>query len=210
MSAAALQEQPAQQAQPPAEPSQAPAPQAPPPSEPAQAAPEQSKDTTKPAEQPDTKEAKPGQSAPPPPAGQPPPDQQNTSPAGPTPPTTKESSQLAGKAPAKKKPRKRKPASSRVVVRQGGTSDPTVELSPSLTPEQASHQRQSTDQLLAVTELNLKKVATRQIRPTERETINQIHSYTDQAKAALKAGDLERSHNLAFKAYLLSDELQRN
>jgi hypothetical protein len=97
-----------------------------------------------------------------------------------------------------------------VVVRQGGTSDPIVELSPGLTPEQTSHQRQSTDQLLAVTELNLKKVATRQIRPTERETINQIHSYTDQAKAALKAGDLERSHNLAFKAYLLSDEMQRH
>lgn len=103
--------------------------------------------------------------------------------------------------------RKKKASPSRKVVRDGGTSDVAVELSPGMSQQQASRQRQDAAQLMASTDENLKKIAARQLKPNEQEAVNQIHNYMEQAKAALKAGDLERSHNLALKAHLLSDAL---
>jgi hypothetical protein len=37
--------------------------------------------------------------------------------------------------------------------------------------------------------------------------VSQIKQFMEQSKAAVAAGDLERGHNLALKAHLLSDEL---
>lgn len=111
---------------------------------------------------------------------------------------------------AKTKRRKCKPASARKVVRQGGTSDVAVDLSPAVSQEQASHQRQNASQLIASTDENLKKIASRQLKPSQQETLNQIQNYMQQARTALAAGELERSRNLAFKAHLLSDELLRH
>lgn len=39
--------------------------------------------------------------------------------------------------------------------------------------------------------------------------VNQIRQFVEQAKAAVTAGDVERGHNLAVKARLLSDELAK-
>ncbi len=93
------------------------------------------------------------------------------------------------------------------VVRNGSTADPEVQLSPGITRDQASHQRQRTAELLASTEANLKTISGRQLNPSQQEAVNQIHRYMTQAKEADDEGDLQRARNLAFKARLLSDDL---
>jgi len=99
------------------------------------------------------------------------------------------------------------PGPTKTVVRDGSTSDPAVQISPSLSGEQASHQRQNTTQLLATTDANLKKMSGRELSSGQQDTVNQIRKYMEQANAAVEAGDLQRARNLAFKAHLLSDEL---
>jgi hypothetical protein len=99
------------------------------------------------------------------------------------------------------------PGSEKVVVRNGGTAEPAVQLSPPLSEEQASHQRENTDGLLATTDSNLKQMSAHSLSPGQQDTVAQIRSYMHQAKKASSAGDLERAYNLAFKAHLLSDEL---
>jgi hypothetical protein len=94
----------------------------------------------------------------------------------------------------------------KVVIRNGGTDEPTVQLKGDSSAGQAPSPRSTTD-LALVTEENLKKIAGRQLTPSERDTVNQIKQFMDQSKAAVAAGDLERGHNLAVKARLLSDEL---
>jgi hypothetical protein len=99
---------------------------------------------------------------------------------------------------------------SKVVVPNGGTSDPNVQLAPSLTRQQAANQRQDTNQLLASTESNLKAIADSQLKSSQQDVVKQIEQYVAQAKEATKAGDLERAHNLALKAQLLSEELVKH
>jgi hypothetical protein len=67
-------------------------------------------------------------------------------------------------------------------------------------------QRTSTTKLIDGTEANLKSL-TRQLSSDEQNTVAQIRNYLNQARAALKDSDLERAHNLAVKANLLSNEL---
>ena len=93
-----------------------------------------------------------------------------------------------------------------VVIKNGGSDEPTVELKGNSTAEQASQQRFTTEQLTTATEENLKKIAGRQLNPSERETLSQIKQFMEQTKSAIAAGDLTRAHNLAMKAHLLSDE----
>jgi hypothetical protein len=93
------------------------------------------------------------------------------------------------------------------VVRNGGTDEPTIKLTGETTAAQASQERATTDQLNASTEENLKKIADRQLAPSQQEIVTQIQQFVDQSKQAVAAGDLERAHNLALKARLLSDEL---
>jgi hypothetical protein len=96
------------------------------------------------------------------------------------------------------------------VVRNGSTGDPEVQLSPGITRDQASHQRQRTAELLAATETNLKTISGRQLGVSQQEAVTQIHRYITQAKEADDAGDLQRARNLAFKARLLSDDLVKH
>ena len=90
--------------------------------------------------------------------------------------------------------------SEKKVVRNGGTVDPVVQLAPGMSAEQASSQRQSTTQLLAATDANLKQISSRQLNSTQQDSVSQIRKYMEQAKAAEKAGDVQRAHNLASKA----------
>lgn len=105
-----------------------------------------------------------------------------------------------------------KPASStpcpppKKVVRHGGSNDPAVQVTGGTATEQASHQR-STEQLKLATEENLKKIEGRELSPSQEEMKNQIKQFMEQSKTAAVAGDLDGAHNLALKAYLLSDEL---
>ncbi len=92
------------------------------------------------------------------------------------------------------------------VVRHGGSNEPGVQITGGTTAEQSLHQR-STDQLRLATEENLKKIEGRQLSPSQQEMKNQINQFMEQSKTAVAAGDLDRAHNLATKAHLLSDEL---
>jgi hypothetical protein len=91
------------------------------------------------------------------------------------------------------------------IVKDGGMAEPTVQRKSDTqnTPDQVS----TTEQLRATTEDNLKKIAGRELNASQQQTVDQIKLFMDQSKAAVAEGDLERGHNLAMKARLLSDEL---
>jgi hypothetical protein len=95
----------------------------------------------------------------------------------------------------------------KTVVRNGGAADPSVDLSPGLSPQQASHQIDSTNQLLATSDANLKKIAGRPLSASQQDTVKQVKSYMEQAKTAADGGDPQRAYHLAVKANLLSTEL---
>jgi hypothetical protein len=65
----------------------------------------------------------------------------------------------------------------------------------------------STYQLLASSDANLKKISGRPLNASQQDTVKQIKSYMEQANRAAKDGDLQRAHNLAVKANLLAAEL---
>jgi hypothetical protein len=90
-----------------------------------------------------------------------------------------------------------------VIVQQGGTSEPSIQLAGAATAPQAN----TANQMLATTESNLKKITGQQLTSSQQDMVNQIHQFIDQSKAAVQDGDLERARTLAWKAQLLSDEL---
>lgn len=96
------------------------------------------------------------------------------------------------------------------MVREGSTPEPNSQLTPGMSEEQASHSRQTTSQLLSTTEANLRRASERQLRADQQATVEQIRKFMEQANAAVKAGDLQRGHNLAMKAHLLSDDLVKH
>jgi hypothetical protein len=95
----------------------------------------------------------------------------------------------------------------KIVVRNGGTSEGTVQLSGGSSAGKESPRRAGTDKLLGSTEEALKKIDSLQLDSTQQQTAKQIHQYVVQSKTALAAGDLDLAHNLALKAHLLADEL---
>jgi hypothetical protein len=101
-------------------------------------------------------------------------------------------------------------APSKKVVRNGSTADPPIQLAPGPGQGQSSQQLQSTTQLLASADDNLKKIAGRQLNQNQQDSVKQIRVYIDQAKTAQAAGAVDRAHNLAVKAQLLSDDLARH
>lgn len=158
---------------------------------------------------------------PPPPAAVPPaqpapdaslPQTQTSTPSTP-PQKTKPAYQSSVNKSSVKKPRAKTKTqgtpSGKVVVKNGGARDTSGQISPGISAEQESHQRETTSQLLATTDANLKKIAGRPLTSTQQNMLEQIHSYLNQAKTAANARDVTRAHTLAFKAHLLSDELTR-
>jgi hypothetical protein len=123
-------------------------------------------------------------------------------PATPADPLTPADGSAAKTAPVKCPPPK-------TVVHNGGTIEPAIQITSGVDAEKASSQRWTTDQLVGSTEENLKKISGRQMNTDQQEMLNQIHQFLDQSKAAIDAGDIERAHNLAMKARLLSDELAK-
>jgi type VI protein secretion system component VasK len=92
------------------------------------------------------------------------------------------------------------------VVRQGGSSEPSIQLAGGTAVDQTSHQH-DTDEMLGETNTNLKKIADRQLTPSQQDMLSQIRQFMDQSKTAVEAGDLDRARTLAWKAELLSEEL---
>ncbi len=97
----------------------------------------------------------------------------------------------------------------KTVVRNGSTADPTEDPSPSPSPR-ASQQSETTQQLLASSDANLKKISGRQLSASQQDTVKQVESYMEQANTAAKDGDAQRAYNLAVKANLLSAELAKH
>jgi hypothetical protein len=95
----------------------------------------------------------------------------------------------------------------RRVVRHGSTGEPTAQLAPGMTAEQALRDRRNTEQLLISTETNLRKLSARNLNQSQQDTISQIRNYMVGSRSALQTGDLSRARNLAFKAHLLADDL---
>jgi outer membrane biosynthesis protein TonB len=171
---------------------------------------------------PDTQESQPAQpkqdaapSAPqqdqpsqPPPANTPaaaPPSGTEQSPAKPKPAVPAKKSSAKKKHPAKAasdEPQKR-------VIHRGSTVEPTTQLSPGITDEQAARQRESTNKLLASTDASLQKLSGRQLTKDEQDTVTQIRRFMQQVKKADADGDLQRAYKLAVKARLLSDALAK-
>jgi len=102
-----------------------------------------------------------------------------------------------------KKPRK-------VVVREGGASEPAAQIVTGMTVEEASSERREAEKFLDAAEENLKRVAGRTLDAQQQETTSQIHNYVERARLALKEGDISRGHTLALKANLLADDLVKH
>ena len=98
----------------------------------------------------------------------------------------------------------------KIVVREGGATEPPAQIVPGIAPQQASQQRQKAVELLGSAEENLKQLAGRSLGLEQQETVAQIHNYVDGARSALKDGDTQRAHTLALKAYLLADDLVKH
>ncbi|HET7442397.1 MAG TPA: hypothetical protein VFJ47_13930 [Terriglobales bacterium] len=195
------------------EPKAKPAPEPPPPTKPGdnpQSQPAENPNQTAPAQSPN---AAPGSN----PSGSPAPEANPAAPVSPAP--TSENAPANPNAPAPPKPSPTvtsKPqnggtaSSKRRVIREGGTGDANAMLAPSMTAEQASRQRENTTRLLNSADTNLQKITGRQLNPDKQAAVDQIRTYMQQAKDALSRGDLQRSHNLALKANLLSEDLARH
>jgi hypothetical protein len=113
------------------------------------------------------------------------------------------------KSATKKDPPQANSEPKKVVVRNGGAPEPTSQLTPGMSRDQASRSRQTIVRLLASTEENLKRTSGRSLTQNQQAMVDQIRAFITQAHAALKVGDLQRGHNLAVKAHLLSDDLLR-
>lgn len=117
-----------------------------------------------------------------------------------SPPNTKSGSTNSANAQKPCPPKK-------IIVKNGGSDEAPVELKGDTPAAKASSDLLNTEQLHLVTVDNLKKIEGRQLTENQQEMVNQIKQFMDQSKAAVADGDLERGHNLAMKARLLSDEL---
>jgi len=103
----------------------------------------------------------------------------------------------------RKKPRK-------VVVREGGASEPAAQIVTGMTVEEASSQGQETEKLLDSSEEYLRRLLGRPLDSEQQQTVSQIHNYEQRARVALKEGDISRGHTLATKANLLAEDLLKH
>lgn len=97
----------------------------------------------------------------------------------------------------------------KIVVRKGGATEPAAQIAPGMTPEETVRQRQTAEGLLAATDDQLQMLAVRAPDARRQETVGQIRNYMENARLALKEGDVRRANTLAEKAHLLSDDLVR-
>jgi hypothetical protein len=95
----------------------------------------------------------------------------------------------------------------KVIVRQGGTKEPSIELVGGAGGSQAAELRDTDNRILKTAEDNLAKLAGRTLDSNQQDTVNQIRQFVNESKAAIAAGELERARTLASKAQQLSQDL---
>jgi hypothetical protein len=98
----------------------------------------------------------------------------------------------------------------KVVVREGGATEPAAQIVPGMSRQEATRQRRNAEKWLGSTDDQLKQLVGRSLDARQRETVGQIHNYIDGALSALKEGDVGRASTLAQKAHLLSDDLVKH
>jgi len=97
----------------------------------------------------------------------------------------------------------------KIIVRHGGSNEPSIQLAGGPTAEQAAQQRNAINQVLGVSDQNLKRAADMQLSAAQQDTVSQTRQFMEQSKAAMAAGDFERARTLAWKAQLLSEDLAK-
>jgi len=83
-------------------------------------------------------------------------------------------------------------------------------MAPAVPGSQESSERRKSGQLLTATEANLKKLGDRKLSSEQQATVAQIRQFMDQSRAALDEGDVTQGYNLAYKANVLSEELNKH
>ena len=86
------------------------------------------------------------------------------------------------------------------------TNGEGMTISPDLPKDEVDSQKRATEQMLQTAEANLRQL-NRQLSDGEQNMVRQVRNYITQSRLATQDGDLERAHNLAVKAQLLSSEL---
>jgi hypothetical protein len=97
----------------------------------------------------------------------------------------------------------------RIIVRHGGSKEPSIQLAGGPVAEQSAQQRDAINQLLGVSDQNLKRAADMPLSTAQQDTVSQTRQFMEQSKAAMAAGDFERARTLAWKAQLLSEDLAK-
>jgi len=85
-------------------------------------------------------------------------------------------------------------------------SSESMTISPDLPKDEVDSQKRSTEQMLQNAEASLRRL-NRRLSDGEQNMARQVRNYITQSRLATQDGDLERAHNLAVKAQLLSSEL---
>jgi len=114
------------------------------------------------------------------------------------------------KAKSKPHPSDGKSAPPKKIVQNGGEADSSVELSVGTSQQQVEQQLNTTNNLLTMTDENLKIIEARQLTASQQDTVTQIKSYMEQSKAAANSGDSQRAYTLANKARMLSGDLVKH
>lgn len=95
----------------------------------------------------------------------------------------------------------------KIIVRQGGTTEPSIQLAGGPSVDAAAQKRDAITQLLGTTDQNLKKASERQLTSVQQDTVTQTRQFMEQSKQAMADGDLDRARTLAWKAEVLSEDL---
>ncbi len=98
----------------------------------------------------------------------------------------------------------------KIVVREGGATEPAEQIVPGMTPQEATRQRKNAEQWLSSTDGQLKQLASRTLGARQQDTVGQIRNYMDGARTALREGDVRRASTLAQKAHLLAEDLVKH
>ena len=131
------------------------------------------------------------------------------------PESTAKEKTVAGPATGSRRRRKRaasapNDAPPKIVVREGGASEPAALIAPGMTPAEATRQRHNAEQLLGSIDDKLKRLTGRTLDAKQQETVGQIRNYMEGVRSALKEGDVRRANTLAQKAHLLSEDLVKH
>lgn len=81
------------------------------------------------------------------------------------------------------------------------------QISPQISASDQAELTKQTQQYVATSQQNLHRADGRELNPGQRDMVDKIHGFLDQAQDAIRTSDWSRAKNLSQKAYLLSLEL---